>query len=114
LLSDLARYGRDHDDAVGALRLLRQRFPGTRQAARAAFGLGRLDSDHDGSHAEAAGWFRTYLREQPEGSLAREASGRLLEATLRAGDAAGARELAAQYLRDYPSGPHAALASGLR
>jgi hypothetical protein len=38
----------------------------------------------------------------------------LLEATLRAGDTAGARELAAQYLRDYPSGPHAALASGLR
>jgi transmembrane sensor len=114
LLSDLARYGRDHADAAFALRLVRQRFPGTRQAARAAFGLGRLDSDQDGSHAEAAGWFRTYLREQPGGSLAREASGRLLEATLRTGDTAGARELASQYLREYPTGPHAPLASGLR
>lgn len=114
LLSDLARYGRDHDDAVSALRLLRQRFPRTRQAARAAFSLGGLDSDHDGSHAEAAGWFRTYLSEQPGGALAREASGRLLEATLRAGDTAGARELAIQYLHDYPGGPHSALATSLR
>lgn len=114
LLSDLARYGRDYAGARDALRLLRQRFSGTRQATRAAFALGKLESDHDGSQAEAAGWFRTYLRELPEGPLAREARGRLLEATARSGDEATARELAIQYLREYPSGPHAALAASLR
>jgi transmembrane sensor len=114
LLSDLARYGRDYDDAAAALRLLRQRFAGSRQAAQAAFALGKLEFDQDGSYAEAAGWFRTYLRERPGGALAREASGRLLEATVRSGDNAAARELAAQYLRDFPNGPHAALANSLR
>lgn len=114
LLSDLARYGRDYDAAAQALHLLRQRFGGSRQAARAAFALGKLQFDQDGSYSEAAWWFRTYLREQPGGALAREASGRLLEATSRSGDAAAARDLAADYLREYPSGPHAALATSLR
>jgi transmembrane sensor len=114
LLSDLARYGRDYDAAAQALHLLRQRFGGSRPAAQAAFALGKLQFDQDGSYSEAAWWFRTYLREQPGGALAREASGRLLEATSRSGDAATARELAAQYLRDYPNGPHAALANALR
>jgi transmembrane sensor len=114
MLSDLARYGRDYDAAAQALHLLRQRFGGSRQAAQAAFALGKLQFDQDGSYSEAAWWFRTYLREQPGGALAREASGRLLEATSRSGDASSARELAAQYLREYPSGPHAALANTLR
>lgn len=114
MLSDLARYGRDYDAAAQALHLLRQRFGGSRQASQAAFALGKLQFDQDGSYSEAAWWFRTYLREQPTGSLAREASGRLLEATSRSGDAAHARELAADYLRDYPNGPHAALANSLR
>lgn len=114
ILSDLARYGRDYDAAAQALHLLRQRFGGSRQAAQAAFALGKLQFDQDGSYSEAAWWFRTYLREQPGGVLAREASGRLLEATSRSGDASTARELAAQYLREYPSGPHAALANTLR
>jgi ferric-dicitrate binding protein FerR (iron transport regulator) len=114
MLSDLARYGRDYDAAAQALHILRQRFGGSRQAARAAFALGKLQFDQDGSYSEAAWWFRTYLREQPGGALAREASGRLLEATSHTGDSASARELATQYLRDYPNGPHAALANTIR
>ena len=42
-----------------------------------------------------------------------EPSGRLIEASQREGDAAGARAAAERYLRDYPSGPHAKLASRL-
>jgi ferric-dicitrate binding protein FerR (iron transport regulator) len=114
VLSDLARYGRDYDAAAQALHLLRQRFGGSRQAAQAAFALGKLQFDQDGSYSEAAWWFRTYLREQPSGALAREASGRLLEATSRTGDTAAARDLAAQYLREYPNGPHSALANSLK
>ncbi len=113
LLADLARWGRDDADAEKALHLARRRFASSRQAAQAAFALGKLHFDRDAAYAEAAWWFRTYLRERPGGALAREASGRLLEATARSGETAAARELAAQYLRDYPTGPHAALATSL-
>jgi ferric-dicitrate binding protein FerR (iron transport regulator) len=113
LLADLARYGRGVAEESRALHLLRERFPGTKRASLAAFGLGRLEFDNHGSHAEAAEWFRVYLKEQPKGALVREASGRLLEALQHAGRAGITRELAAQYLRDYPTGPHAELAHGL-
>jgi ferric-dicitrate binding protein FerR (iron transport regulator) len=110
LLADLARYGRDAAGEGRALRLLRTRFAGTKRASLAAFALGKLEFDNHGAYAEAAEWFRVYLKERPKGELSREANGRLLEATLRSGRSAAARELAAQYLRDYPDGPHSELA----
>ena len=113
VLADLARYGRDVSNEARALRLLRERFAGSKRASQAAFALGRLEFDQHGSFAEAAEWFRVYLKEQPRGELAREASGRLLEASQRTGRPAVTRELAAQYLRDYPNGPHADLARAL-
>jgi hypothetical protein len=113
LLADLARYGHGVAEESRALHLLRERFPGTKRASLAAFGLGRLEFDNHGSYAEAAEWFRVYLKEQPKGALVREASGRLLEALQHVGRAGPTRELAAQYLRDYPAGPHAGLAHGL-
>jgi ferric-dicitrate binding protein FerR (iron transport regulator) len=113
LLAKVARYGQDTDLEASALRLLRERFRGTNRAAWAAFSLGRLEFDNHGAYAEAAEWFRTYLKEQPRGELAREAQGRLLESVERTGDHAGARELATRYLHDYPQGPHADLAHGL-
>jgi hypothetical protein len=42
--------------------------------------------------------------------LAKEAAGRLIEARLKAGDKAQAREAAAAYLRAYPDGPSAGIA----
>jgi hypothetical protein len=113
LLADVARYARDPSAEGMSLRLLRDRFHGTKRAAQAAFALGRLEFDSHGAYAEAAEWFRVYLREQPSGVLAREASGRLMEATERSGNAAAARELAGQYLHDYPEGPHTSLAHSL-
>ncbi|HEY2734101.1 MAG TPA: FecR family protein [Polyangiales bacterium] len=113
LLADLARYGHDTPDEARALRLLRTRFAGTKRASLAAFALGKLEFDDHGSYAEAAEWFRVYLRERPKGELSREANGRLLEATLRSGRSSAARDLALQYLRDYPNGPHADLARSL-
>ena len=106
-LADAAHYARDQEREGYAWRLLRKRFPGTARAALAAFALGRLEFDAHGSYPKAAEWFGTYLKEQPGGALVREARGRLMEATLRAGDTRGARALGAAYLRDYPSGPHA-------
>jgi TolA-binding protein len=110
-LADVARLAGAPRRAEHALVTLRARFPGTGDAALAAFTLGRLEFDEYRSYQKAAGWFETYLRERPSGSMAREALGRLLEARYRAKDLGGARDVASRYLREYPSGPHAELAS---
>jgi TolA-binding protein len=111
LLADMARHAGAPRRAEQALLTLRRRFPGTSDASLAAFTLGRLEFDERRAYARAATWFDTYLRERPAGSMAREALGRLMEARYRSGNAAGAREIAARYVREYPSGPHAELAS---
>jgi hypothetical protein len=91
-----------------ALMACRRRFANTSQAALASYGLGRASSP-----AEAATWFKSYLAEQPHGSLAREAAGRLIEAYSQAGDGSDARDTARYYLAEYPGGPHASLARGI-
>jgi hypothetical protein len=88
-----------------ALLACRRRFPGTEQAAVAAYELGRASSS-----AEAAGWFETYLGERPSAPLTREALGRLVEARIDEGNEAAARKAATHYLARYPDGPHATLA----
>ena len=88
-----------------ALLACRSRFKGQPAAARAAYLFGRSTGA-----GEAASWFETYIREQPAGALAREASGRLIESQQRAGNVAGTREAASRYLAAYPDGPHATLA----
>ena len=113
MLADTAQHAGALSRARYAFELLRRRYAGSEEAAYAAFALGRLQFDGFGAHAEAARWFRTYLNEQPAGPFAREALGRLMEASQRTGDDVGARRLAQRYLRRYPSGPHAKLASRL-
>jgi transmembrane sensor len=113
LLADVARHARAPRQAAKALLTLRRRFAGGADAALAAFTLGRLEFDEFRAYSVAAGWFRTYLKERPGGTMAREALGRLMEALNQAGDVAGARATATEYLRDYPTGPHADLASRL-
>jgi len=108
-----APIGEEASQEERELLMIRRRFGGTSRAAVAAFALGRLEFDKRHSHAKAAQWFGTYLKEQPRGSLAREARGRLIEATLAAGERARARVLAAEYLELHASGPHAELAKSL-
>ena len=71
----------------------------------AAYLLGR-----NAPPAGAVKWFSAYLAEQPNGALAIEASGRLIEANEAAGDVKAARNAAKHYLLRYPDGPHAQLA----
>jgi len=111
MLADVSRHAGAPRRAEQALLALRKRFPGSPDAALAAFGLGRLEFDEFRAYPAAARWFRTYLKERPGGPMTREALGRLLEALHRAGDTVGAQAVAERYLRDYPSGPHAELAS---
>jgi TolA-binding protein len=88
-----------------ALLACRKRAKGQGPAAQAAYLLGRASAA-----AEAAQWFETYLREEPRGLLAREASGRLIESYRAAGNVSAAHGAAARYLARYPDGPHAAMA----
>ncbi len=111
--ADEARYAGHLDEAKTALLSVRRRAPGTEKSASAAFQLGRLAFDGKGDYPQAALWFDTYLHERPQGTLAREALGRSMEAQDRAGDAELAQRAARTYLARYPSGPHAALAHRL-
>jgi TolA-binding protein len=110
LLADVARHAKAPQKAEHAFLTLRRRFPGSNEAALSAFALGRLEFDERRAYGKAATWFRAYLSERPSGAMTREALGRLVEACYRAKDDAGAREAAVQYVREYPSGPHAELA----
>ncbi len=110
VLANVSRFSGDRPQARRALLLVRSRFPRSPSAAMATFTLGRLAFDDEAAYAEAARWFRTYLDEAPAGPLAREATGRLLEALVEQGRAAEGREIARAYLRAHPSGAHAALA----
>jgi transmembrane sensor len=110
LLGDGARLSGKPDLATEALLTLRHRYPSDPRRAAAAFALGKVAFDQLHAYEQAGEWFSTSLREQPGGPLAREASGRLIEALRRADDSAGARRAARDYLDKYPEGPHADLA----
>lgn len=106
-LADAGRFFGSPARAVTALQALRQRYPGSVDASTAAFTLGRIAFEKRNAYQEAARWFESYLREQPRGPLMGDAFGRLMEARIHAGDQAGARASAQQYLRRFPEGPYA-------
>jgi TolA-binding protein len=109
LLGDAARLSGHPDAAHSAYLGVRSRFSGTKNAAIAAFYLGRLDLDakHDSS---AKKWLLAYLDEMPDGPLSAAALGRLLEIQIASQGSRSAVGLAKQYLARYPSGPHSAAA----
>jgi ferric-dicitrate binding protein FerR (iron transport regulator) len=112
-LGDAARLAGAPDQAQEVYEAVRRRFRRTRAAARAAFALGRVSFDARRDHADAARWFSTYLRERPRGPLAREALGRLIEASRLGGDLGRARKASKTYMKRFPTGPHAPLARSL-
>jgi TolA-binding protein len=110
-LADSERIAGRPDRAREALMALRRNYPGSPEAAVAAYTLGTLS--FAAAPSQAVHWFRIYLQEAPKGSLSKEALGRLMEAEERAGRTAAARATAADYLKRYPKGPHADIATRL-
>lgn len=104
-LADAARYAGRPVRAREALIALRSRFG---ERGKTAFLLGRIAADRADAD-DAIQWFDLYLREEPSGTLAEAATGRLIE-LYRPRDAARARKLAERYLAAYPDGTYAALA----
>ena len=109
-LGEAARYAKQSKEAQQVLQVVRQRFSTSWRARVAAFLLGRLAMEQGADPATAVGWFRTYLKEEPDGSLAQEALGRLISAEDRLGHKAEAQATARAYLQRYPNGLFAALA----
>lgn len=109
-LAELARLAGHSDVARRLYQGIRSGSPGTDAASLAAFQLGRMSFGADGGGAER--WFSTYLAERPNGALAAEALGRILELQHRGGRPA-AKDTAQRYLDRYPNGAHAALARSI-
>lgn len=109
-LGDAARLSGKTKRASEAYLAVRARFPGSQEAATAAFQLGRLAHLASPTSAEAKRWFGTYLSDSPQGSFAAQALGRVLEIESREGSPS-ARDTAARYLARYPTGAHARLAN---
>jgi tetratricopeptide (TPR) repeat protein len=112
-LGDAARLGGRADRGEQAYLALRRRFPGTSDAGVAAFDLARIAFDVRGDYDAAASWLRTCLAEPRASGVAREASGRLIEALQRAGHVDEAVAAARDYLQRDPTGPHAGYARAL-
>jgi hypothetical protein len=113
LLADSARFAGAPRAAAQAFQALRSRFRGDPRAGDAVFGMGVLAQDAGGQPLQAAQRFQEYVARWPDGALAREAQGRLMEALDRASRPAEARRAAARYLDRYSDGPHATLARRL-
>jgi hypothetical protein len=112
-LGNSARYAGNHARARQALLALRQRFPGRAGSELAALYLARIAEQSEKKPMEAVRWLRTFLQESPTGDLAAGARGSLLSILTAAGDTAGARAVADDYLRYHPSGPLADRARSL-
>ncbi len=112
IVADAARYARRPALATAAFNALRRRHPGTREAALAAFHLGRAA---DGANpAGAVAWYDLYLAETGgSGPFASEVRGRQMSAVARASGNAAARPLAEAYLARLPNGPYAQLARAI-
>jgi outer membrane protein assembly factor BamD (BamD/ComL family) len=76
---------------------------------RSAFLLGKIAADQQGAYGDAVSWFEIYQREEPQGSLAEQALGRIVDIHRRKNPAA-ARAAAERYLARYPSGAYADVA----
>jgi len=113
VLASAARYQRDDELARRALLAQRRRFPRSPRGLEASFLLGRLDDESRGDITGALGWYDRYLSEAPTGAYVSEALGRKMVALQHSGRHGEAAEIAADYLRRFPTGAYAHAARAL-
>lgn len=104
-LADVARLSGHPADAVAPLRRVLTRYASSAQATTAAYTLGRIELDHLRQFARAAADFERAARTQHP--LREEALALVVQARARAGDIAGARAAAEDYLAQFPGGMRA-------
>jgi hypothetical protein len=111
-LADASRYTGHAALAERSLTALRERFPGTRQSAAAAFLLGRT-LESSGNMPEADRFYALYLTESADGEFAAEALAGHMRAVEAWKGPAAAKPVALEYLRRYRAGVHAETARRL-
>lgn len=104
--ADAARGRGDLALAERLLTALVGKHPSAPQATSAAFSLGRIQSAR-GNFAAAAQTFQKLRQRAPSGPLAEDALAEAANAVALSGQGSAARELARQYLGQYPKGAHA-------
>jgi transmembrane sensor len=105
--ADEARAGHRYDEAATALRTMIASYPGDPRVSSALFTLGRVERMR-GKHAAAADAFARCYKAAPHGALAEDALSEEAMSWKNAGDSAKAKAAAQRYLKQHPSGPHAA------
>jgi TolA-binding protein len=113
-LGDTARLAGDLMRAEYAYQAVRRRFPASMQGKTALYALGKIAFDQRKDYGAAGDWFQAYVQRFPDGPLAKEAAGLVLESRLKAGDNAKARAAADRYIELFPDGPLAPKARGIR
>jgi len=111
-MADAARYTRRGDLARRSLLSLRSRFPSGDRARDAAFFLARQSETTGQGAREALSWYDLYLNEAG-GSYAEEALGREMILLRRSEQKARVHHVARLYLKAYPRGIYATMASRL-
>jgi transmembrane sensor len=104
LAADAARLSGDAAAAVPYLKRVAERHGRDSRAPLAAFTLGRILLFDLNRPAEAREAYALTRKLSAQGALAEDALAREVEAALRAGQNAAARQLADEYLERYPSG----------
>lgn len=112
-LGNTARFAGRPDRARRAYTSLRTRYPQAAEARLAAFAMARLAADVDREPQRAIHWLRVFLGESPSGELAASARARLMDTLASQGRQGEAAEVARDYLRHHPAGPHAGIARAL-
>ena len=112
-LGNTARFAGHPDRARRAYTSLRSRYPRAAEARLAAFALARRAADVDRDPSRAIHWLRVFLGESPSGDLAASARARLMDTLASQGRQKEVAEVARDYLRHHPEGPHAGIARGL-
>jgi TolA-binding protein len=113
LLGNAARFAGRPDEARRLYLGLRKRHGSAPESQLAAFSLARLAADVERQPQQAIQWLRVFLRESPQGDLAASARARLMDTLAREGQRDAAAEVARDYLRHHPGGPHAEMARSL-
>jgi TolA-binding protein len=111
-LGQAARYTGDSALAEECWKAVRKRAPGSNDAHRSAFFLGRV-MEQQGRRSDAIHWFQRYREESPGGVYAGQALGRQMVLSGGHGRSGAARHLAHEYLSRFPNGPYAKAARGV-
>ena len=107
ILADVARLSGHPREAVKPLERVVHEHAADPRASLAAFMLGRVELDSLGAPAAGAAAFERAITLGIPGGLAEDAYAGVVESRAKAGDLAGARAAASEYLARYPRGRRA-------